>query len=398
MKITLPILLTILIFFVSDFFSYKAINSAFDDILKKNLIAKIIFLSSSGIIIVFIVIGLLRLGSTPDAFKPNLFYPAIGLMILFVIPKLNITFFYLLDTISFFLIKKHHFLNLIGLSTSIILFLFILHGILINKTNFQVREQIISSEKIPKSFNNFKIIQLSDLHIGSFHKNSDAVKKIIKLTNAEKPDLIVFTGDMISNYAEEVDEFIPELSKLSAKYGKFAILGNHDYSDYVNWKTKEKKEENLNKLKQKISETGFILLNNENTEITVNHEKIQLTGVENWGLPPFPQLGNLNKSTSGLNENLYTILLSHDPSHWRAKVLKFPFIDLTLSGHTHAMQFGIEIGSLQFSPVKLKYKEWGGLYKSKNQNLYVNRGTGYIGFPGRAGIRPEITKIILKNK
>ncbi len=396
MKITIIITLILSIFISIDFFSFKAINSAFNEILTKNLIAKIIFFSTTGIIILLIGIALMRAGNTPDVFKPNLFYPIFGLIVLFYIPKMNMELFYFLERISLFIFKQHFFLNYIGMGTSAILFLFITHGMTINKTNFQVREQIISSKKIPASFNNLKIIQISDLHIGSFHNDIDAITKMVNIINSEEADLILFTGDMISNYAEEVDEFIPELSKLSAKHGKYAILGNHDYSDYVKWKSKERKEQNLISLKQKTSEIGFVLLNNENKNIVINNDTIQLIGVENWGLPPFPQHGNLVESTKGLDENKFTILLSHDPSHWRAEVLKFPFIDLTLSGHTHAMQFGIEIGSWQFSPVMFKYKEWGGLYKEGSQNLYVNRGTGYIGFPGRVGIRPEITKIILK--
>jgi len=397
MKLSIIIILIVALLFSFDYLSFKAINLAFSNILTENKIAKIIYLSTSGIILFLLAIAFIRMENTPNAFKPNLFYPIFGLIVLFFIPKINISIFYLLDSLSFVIIKKHLFINYIGIGISTLLFLFIAHGMTINKTNFQVRKQIITSSKIPASFNNFKIIQISDLHIGSFHNNINAVTKIVNIINQEEPDLIVFTGDMISNYAEEVDEFIPELSKLSAKYGKYAILGNHDYSDYVKWKTKELKEQNLKNLEEKHSKIGFELLNNENKNIVINNDTIQLVGVENWGLPPFPQHGKLKESTQGLDENKFTVLLSHDPSHWRAEVLKFPFIDLTLSGHTHAMQFGIEIGSWQFSPVALKYKEWGGIYSQGKQKLYVNRGTGYIGFPGRVGIRPEITLFVLQN-
>lgn len=397
MKFSIIIIIIIALLFSFDYLSFKAINLAFNNILTENKIAKIIFFSTSGIILLLLSIAFIRMGTTPNAFKPNLFYPIFGLIVLFFVPKINISIFYLLDSLSFVIIKKHLFLNYVGIGISTILFLFIAHGMTINKTNFQVRKQIITSSKIPTSFNNFKIIQISDLHIGSFHNNTIAVTKIVNLINQEEPDLIVFTGDMVSNYAKEVYEFIPELSRLSSKYGKYAILGNHDYSDYVRWKTKELKEQNLQHLKEKHSKIGFKLLNNKNKNIVINNDTIQLVGVENWGLPPFPQHGNLAESIEGLDKNKFTILLSHDPSHWRAEVLKFPFIDLTLSGHTHAMQFGIEIGKWQFSPIALKYKEWGGLYSHKNQKLYVNRGTGYIGFPGRAGIRPEITLFVLQN-
>ncbi len=396
MKFIINIIIALLFLPFIDYFNYKAINSAFNNILSNNIFAKLIFLASVIIVFLLIAIALLRMGNTQRAFIPNLYYPIFTLIILLYIPKINIEFFYFLEKISLLLFKKHLFLNYIGIGISAILFLFILHGITINKTNFRLRKQIISSSKIPASFRGFKIIQISDLHIGSFHNNIDAVKKIVEITNAEEADLILFTGDMISNYAEEMDEFILELKKLSAKNGKYAILGNHDYSDYVRWKTKKDKQENLLKLKQKTAEIGFVLLNNQSINIEKNKDTIQLIGVENWGLPPFPQHGKLTTAIKGLDKNKFTILMSHDPSHWRAEVLKLPFIDLTLSGHTHAMQFGIEIGSWQFSPIILKYKEWGGLYKSKKQSLYVNRGAGFIGFQGRVGIRPEITLFVFE--
>ncbi len=396
MKFIINIIIALLFLPLIDYFNYKAINSAFNNILSNNVFAKLIFLASAVIVFLLIAIALLRMGNTQRAFTPNLYYPIVTLIILLYIPKINIELFYFLEKIALFIFKKHLFLNYIGIGISAILFLFILHGITINKTNFRLRKQKIASSKIPKSFNGFKIIQISDLHIGSFHNNIDAIKKIVDITNAEKPDLILFTGDMISNYAEEMDEFMPELKKISSKYGKYAILGNHDYSDYVKWKTKENKQENLLKLKQKTADIGFVLLNNENKNIVINNDTIQLIGLENWGLPPFPQHGKLTTAIRGLDENKFTILMSHDPSHWRAEVLNFPFIDLTLSGHTHAMQFGIEIGNWQFSPVALKYKEWGGLYKSKKQSLYVNRGAGFIGFQGRVGIRPEITLFVFE--
>jgi len=395
----LIITLTIFLFiFVTDWFSYKAINATFNQILNRNIYLKLTFFLTTFVTAIFFLIAIIKVNSTGDIFAMNHFYMLIGIIALIYLPKLNISIFYGLDNLSFLILKKHFFLNYIGFVFSLISFLLVAHGIFINKTNFQVREQLITSKRIPKNFNDFKIIQISDLHIGSFHNNIDAIEKVVSMINAESPDLIVFTGDMVSNYAGEVDEFIPVLKKLRAKHGKFAILGNHDYGEYVQWKSKEEEEANINALKAKHKEIGFILLDNQNTIIELGNEKIQLIGVENWGLPPFPQFGDLASSSKDLDSTQFTILLSHDPSHWKAQVFNYPFIDLTLSGHTHAMQFGFEIGSWQWSPVKYKYSEWGGLYFNKKQMLYVNRGTGFLGFPGRIGIRPEITKLVLKTK
>ena len=396
MQILINSLIIIVFITIIDFFSYKALNTIFNQILNRNILAKLVFFSSTVITIVFFVITLTKVNSTDDIFAINYLYTLIGIIVLFYIPKLNISICYGLDNISFLLFKKHFFLNYIGFGIAVVFFLLVVHGMFINKTNFQTREQFISSRKIPMQFNNFKIIQISDLHIGSFHKDSKSIERLVKQINSEEPDIIVFTGDMISNYAKEMNEFIPILSGLEAEYGKYAILGNHDYGEYVNWKSKEEKQQNLIDLKRNYQEIGFVLLDNNNTIIAIEDQKIQLVGVENWGLPPFPQFGDIKASIKNLDESKFTILLSHDPSHWRAEVLKYPFIDLCLSGHTHAMQYGFEIGSWQWSPVSLKYPEWGGLYKADNQFLYVNRGTGYIGFPGRIGIRPEITKFILK--
>ncbi len=398
MKILTILIIIFLFISVIDIFSYRSINLAFNQIFTKNIYARLIFFSITLSTVILFVIALIKANSSGNIFAMNYLYPVIGIIVLFYLPKINISIFYGLDSLSFLIIKKHLFLNYIGISISALTFLLVAHGIFINKTNFQVRKQIISSSKIPTAFNNLKIIQISDLHIGSFHNDVESIDKLVQQINKENADLILFTGDMVSNYAGEMDEFMPTLKKLKAKYGKYSILGNHDYGEYVNWKSKEEEEINLRFLIQKHQEIGFNLLNNENITITIEGQSIQLIGVENWGLPPFPQFGNLEQSSQHLDRNKFTVLLSHDPSHWRAQVLNYPFIDLTLSGHTHAMQFGFEFGSWQWSPVSLKYPEWGGLYQKGKQMLYVNRGTGFIGFPGRIGIRPEITELILKSE
>ena len=368
----LIITITIFLFIIiNDLLSYRAINLMFNQLLSRNVFAKAIFFLTIFITVVFFLIAILKVNSVGDIFAMNHFYTLLGVLALIYLPKFNISLFYGLDSLSFLIFKRYFFLNYIGFGLAILSFLLVAHGMFINKTNFQVREQLITSKKIPKSFNNFKIIQISDLHIGSFHNNIDAIDKIVTQINAEEPDLVVFTGDMVSNYAGEVDEFISTLKKLRAKHGRFAILGNHDYGEYVNWKSKEEEEQNLIDLKAKHQQIGFTLLDNQNTIIELDSEKIQIIGVENWGLPPFPQFGDLELGSKNLESNLFTILLSHDPSHWRAEVLAYPFIDLTLSGHTHAMQYGFEFGDWQWSPVKYKYAEWGGLYSQSLRRVYI---------------------------
>jgi hypothetical protein len=344
------------------------------------------------------------------------FFLLAGFFILFYIPKLIFIVFHLTEDIihvikwmsSKFLssseiefsvksleISRSRFISQLGLLIAAIPFTSILYGMAKGRFNFRISNENLKFDKLPTSFDGFKIIQISDIHIGSFIGHETQVKRAIELINDQNPDLILFTGDLVNNFYEELNGWIPIFSKLKAKYGKISILGNHDYGDYFVWKNKAEKEQNLLNLKNAHKEMGFRLLLNESEEITINDENIMIVGVENWGLPPFPQYGNLNKATENTIDSQFRILLSHDPSHWDAEVIKDTNIDLTLSGHTHGMQFGIEIGNIKWSPVKYKYPRWAGLYKENNQYLYVNRGFGYIGFPGRIGMPPEITVIEL---
>jgi predicted MPP superfamily phosphohydrolase len=219
---------------------------------------------------------------------------------------------------------------------------------------------------------------------------------LVKEVNELKPDLIVFTGDMVNNFSSELLPWIETLQKLKADYGKYAVTGNHDYGDYSLWNSKQEKEKNLKQFYQNMENAGFHMLNNAHIPIVIQNDTLWLVGVENWGKPPFSQYGNLSKALEGVPENSLIILLTHDPSHWRAEVLSHP-IALTLSGHTHAMQMGVEIGHVKWSPAKYIYPEYDGLYQQGKQYLYVNRGQGYLGLPGRIGMQPEITQFTLKN-
>jgi len=269
-------------------------------------------------------------------------------------------------------------------------------GMARGRTNVKVFRETIKISKLPDSFDGLSIVQLSDIHLAGFYKHPGYIRKVVTLVNKLEPDLICFTGDMVHNFSEELDPFIDILRELSAPLGKVAVLGNHDYGAYFNWDSKEEEAANLERVKEQIRASGFDLLLNEHRTISLNGDSLTILGVENWGKPPFPQLGDLSKAISGINPDHVKILLSHDPSHWDLQVSEKEDIDLTLSGHTHGMQFGIEIGRFRWSPSKWTYRYWAGLYGGNGQQLYVNRGLGYTGFPGRVGIRPEITLLTLQ--
>lgn len=291
-------------------------------------------------------------------------------------------------------IKRSEFLYQIGLGLAALPFTAILYGVTQGKFNYRVLREKISFSNLPKSFKGLKIVQISDVHLGSLNKNFDQVAEAVELINEQEPDLILFTGDLVNNFAEETEGWAPVLSKMKAKIGKYSVMGNHDYGDYSRWESDQDKAKNLEDIKHFHKEMGFHLLLNESETIAINNEEIALIGVENWGQPPFPQYGDLKKATKH-SDQPFKLLMSHDPSHWDAEVITRTNIDLTFAGHTHGMQFGFEHIGIKWSPVKYKYPRWGGLYREGNQYLYVNRGFGYIGFPGRIGMPPEITVVEL---
>ena len=270
-------------------------------------------------------------------------------------------------------------------------------GMARGRTNVKVFRESVKIAKLPDSFDGLKIVQLSDIHLAGFYKHPAYIRKVVAMVNELEPDLICFTGDMVHNFSEELDPFIDILRDLSAPLGKVAVLGNHDYGAYFRWNSKEEEAVNLDRVKAQIRASGFDLLLNEHRTISINGDSLTLLGVENWGKPPFPQKGDLSKAMSDINPDHIKILLSHDPSHWDLRVKDKEDIDLTLSGHTHGMQFGFEIGKFRWSPSQWTYKYWAGLYGENGQQLYVNRGLGYTGFPGRVGIRPEITLLTLQS-
>ena len=294
-------------------------------------------------------------------------------------------------------ITRSEFMVKVALIVASVPFFSMLYGILFGAHDYRVRRVKLAFKNLPVSFDGLKIVQISDIHSGSFY-NKDAVKRGVELILKQNADIIFFTGDLVNNVATEVEDYIEVFDKLKAPMGVYSVLGNHDYGDYKQWDSEEDKKANLQNLKNAHTRMGWKLLVNENRMLERNGEKIALLGVENWGAKKrWPKYGRLDKAYAGTEGIPFKVLLSHDPSHWDAQVRpQCSDIDLTLSGHTHGFQFGVEVAGIKWSPVQYAYKQWAGLYKEGGQYLYVNRGFGYIGFPGRVGMPPEITVIELK--
>ncbi|MET6989072.1 metallophosphoesterase [Sediminicola arcticus] len=295
--------------------------------------------------------------------------------------------------------ERRRFLSILAMGIAAIPFSALLYGMYKGKYNFKVLKYNLEFDDLPEAFHNYQITQISDVHSGSF----DDRKKIeyaIDLVNRQKSDVLLFTGDMVNNKSEEMHPWSELFATLKAKDGKFSILGNHDYGDYIDWNTPEEKMKNLEDLKILQKSIGFDLLLNESRYLEKDGAKIALIGVENWGRGGFKKAGDLNKAKANVAKDDFKILMSHDPSHWEDIVIHDDYhYHLTLSGHTHGMQFGIEIpGWIKWSPIKWRYKYWAGVYEELGQYINVNRGFGFLGYPGRVGIWPEITVITLKKK
>ena len=298
-------------------------------------------------------------------------------------------------------LSRSQFLNRLGLITGGTLFATLVYGFS-NKYNYRVHKIKMAFKHLPASFKGMRIVQISDIHSGSF-ANREAVLKGIKMINDQKADLVLFTGDLVNDRADEMTEWMDVFRQVKAPMGVFSTLGNHDYGDYYPWPDKTPngysamQHENLERLKALHGELGWKLMMNENVVLERSGEQIALLGVENWSaIKRFPRYGDLKRAYEGVGHIPFKILLSHDPTHWDAQVrTEYPDIALMLAGHTHGMQFGVEIPGLKWSPAQYFYKEWAGLYKKGEQFLYVNRGFGFLGYPGRVGILPEITVIDL---
>lgn len=293
--------------------------------------------------------------------------------------------------------SRRKFISALALGLAALPFGALLYGMFQGKYRYKVLKYELSFEDLPEAFDGYKITQISDIHSGSFD-NATKIQYGIDLINQQASDAIFFTGDMVNNKASEMEPWKEMFGSLQAADGKFSVLGNHDYGDYVAWNSEAEKEANLNRLKSIQKEMGFDLILNEHRYLEKDGQRLALVGVENWGQGGFKKAGDLNKAISGVGSEDFKILLSHDPSHWEFQVKDHPqHFHLTLSGHTHGMQFGIEIpGWIKWSPVKWRYTYWAGIYESMGQYINVNRGFGFLGYPGRVGIWPEITVITLK--
>ncbi len=401
-----------------DFYAYRGVKKLTIDLTKivKRIIKVLFWIVPFIVIVGLLVFPILRNNISPANFQLY-FHFIFGTLVLFYLPKLIFIIFNFIDDLMHGAIRlltkkskeekdsngakkitRSQFLTRVGIITAGIPFLSIAYGIFWGKFDLTVRNVKLGFNNLPKNFNGLKIVQLSDFHIGSFLNHASFIEEVVDKVNSLKPDLILFTGDFVNNVSEEMDKFLPALSRLKSKYGNYSILGNHDYGEYIHWDTKQAKQKNLERLLKLQQDVGFKMLLNSSEKIKIEDEEISLVGIENWGLPPFPQYGDLNKALENVEDESFKILMSHDPTHWDEQVLNYTNIDLTLAGHTHGAQFGIEIPGWRWSPVNLRYKRWGGLYTEGKQHIYVNTGLGFIGFPGRVGMPPEITVIELESK
>jgi len=386
------------IFLVLETYVYQAFKTVY-----ANQNARFIYWIPTILIYTFLIYSVVTFNRASHKYLN--FQIVFSVILIFVLPKILVAIFLLIEDVirllnfgyNYVATDNHNypsrrkFISLVGLGSGAILAGMVLDGIIFGKYRHKARIVKLKLKNLPAGFKGYKIVQISDVHSGSF-QNPKKLQHAIDLINEQKADLVLFTGDMVNNYADEFIPFIDLFAQIKGKDGKFAVLGNHDYGEYGEWKNEEERRNNIPQLVDYEKKAGFQMLRNENRIIERNGEKLYIVGVENWGIPPFPQFGDLDKATQNVPADACKILMSHDPSHFDAIVKNHPKdVQLTLSGHTHGMQFGIDLKNFKWSPVKYKYPKWADLYQSGDKYLYVNRGFGVIGYPGRVGVLPEIT-------
>lgn len=400
------IILCALLLFI-EFYSYQA----FRTLIKARWVL-IGYQVISLLVLIFIIYSFSQVDRSVGQTRQFMF--TTGLMLVVYVPKIVLTLIMFGEDIirvgasilNYFVYNtprkemmpdRRKFVSQIALGLAAIPFLSIIYGIFEGKYNFKVIKQTIFFPDLPDAFDGFKITQISDVHSGSFD-NPEKINYAIDLINAQESDLILFTGDIVNTHAKEMHPWLETFNRIKDyKYGKFAVLGNHDYGEYVTWPSEKEKDENFKAIKNLYGQIGFKLMLNEHTYIQKGDDKIALIGVENWGVN-FKKAGDLNKASENVHQDDFKVLMSHDPSHWDAEIKDHPKnFHLTFAGHTHGMQFGIEIpGYFKWSLAQYIYKQWAGLYENVGKYVYVNRGFGFHAYPGRVGIMPEITVIELK--
>jgi len=405
-------LIVVFIFSMIDYYAWTGFTTFFNDYPGFQTIRLLYFITSFITVTGFLfTIAMYSSGRAVQNASTNVL---MGLTFIIMLPKILFGCFLLCEDLIRLLIFLFNFIknmggptifhprlkivSLIGMSFGALIMVIMTHGVFFNKYRYNIKRITLSFNNLPKAFDGYTIVQISDVHSGSFD-NKTKVEKGIDLINAQNADAVVFTGDMVNMRAEEFVPYIPIFSKINSKDGKYSILGNHDYGDYVRFPSAVDKWRNHHLLETYEHRAGFKLLLNQHITIKKGNDSIFIAGVENWGHPPFLKRGKLDDAINGIPDGAFIVLLSHDPSHWDSIVShQKQNIALTLSGHTHGMQFGIDFWGIKWSPVQYKYPLWSGLFERNNMNLYVNVGFGFIGLPGRVGILPEITVFTLKKK
>ncbi len=395
----------ILFYFLVDIYAYQGIKT-----LTKHPWAPWVYFGTSLIVLGLFLSQLLSMGPGRHTNPGGLYF--FGLFLAFFVPKLLVGTFLLAEDLvriiwgivrqfssspQAFLPSRRRFVSNIALITAALPFGALLYGMFRGKYQYQVLSYALTFDDLPEAFDGYTLVHISDIHCGSFD-DGEKVAYGISLIQEQNPDLILFTGDLVNNRADELDRWQDIFKGLSAPDGVYSILGNHDYGDYVPWSSQKEKVANLNDLKVRQGQMGWQLLLNEHITLERDGQQLKLIGVENWGAGGFKKLGDFHAATQGIDPEAFKILMSHDPSHWEHQIKDHPMkVHLTLSGHTHGMQFGVDIpGLFKWSPVQYRYPFWAGIYKRNDKFLNVNRGFGFIGYPGRVGIKPEVSVIQLK--
>lgn len=401
--------IVIFILFLVDLYVFQAVKTVTQSLsASTQRIIYMLYWAVFAITVITFAIASFTRGTPPDTYKT---YLASTLFIIFASKLVVVLFLFVDDTLRLgkmvfnnvnsgemtFDPSRNKFLSQMGLMVAAVPFSAFIYGMVKGAYDYRVKRVTLRFPNLPAAFEGFKMLQISDLHTGSF-TSTEPLKEAVNLINKQEADLVFFTGDLVNNVAKELMPHVDTLREIRAKQGVFSVLGNHDYGDYANWDSREAKTRNLQTLIDTQRSMGWDVLLNENRRIEKDGEHIAVLGVENWGnRAGFPKYGDLNKAYTGAEDSPFKVLLSHDPSHWDGEInQKFNDIDLTLSGHTHGMQFGVNIPGLKWSPVQYVYEQWAGLYKRGRQHLYVNTGLGFIGYPGRVGFLPEITVFELR--